>query len=53
MHNGDRTKVIGAINYIINNIVYECYHWVIYKILFREELKPNLNPQNNSIIWGL
>ena len=49
MHNGDRMKVNGAINYKINNIVYGHYHWVIYKILFREELKPNLNSQNNSI----
>ena len=29
MHNTDRTKVGGAINYKINNIVYEHYHWVI------------------------
>ena len=43
MHNGDRTKVVGAINYNINNIVYKQYHWLINKVLFREELKPNLN----------
>ena len=42
MHNRGRTKVVGAINSKINNIiVYEHYHWVIYKMLFREELKPN------------
>ena len=32
VHNRDRTKVVGAINYNINNIVYEHYHWVIYKV---------------------
>ena len=41
MHDRGRTKVVGAINYKINNAVYEHYHWVIYKMLFREELKPN------------
>ena len=41
MHNRGRTKVVGAINYKTNNIVYEHYYWVIYKMLFREELKPN------------
>ena len=45
MHNRGRRKVVGA----INNIVYELYHWVIYKILFREELKPKFNSQSNSI----
>ena len=41
MHNGERTKVVGAISYYkINDIVYECYNWVIYKMLFIEELKP-------------
>ena len=50
MHNRGRTKVVGAINYYnINNIVYEHYHWVIYKKLFREELKPNFISQSNSI----
>ena len=43
------TKVVGAINYYKINIVHEHYHWVIYKMLFREELKPNLNSQSNSI----
>ena len=38
MHNRGRMKVVEAINYKINNIVYEHYHWVIYKMLFREEL---------------
>ena len=42
MHNRGRTKVVGAINYKTNNIVYEHYHWVIYKMLIREELKPNI-----------
>jgi len=32
------------LNYRIN-IVYEHYHWVIYKMLFRKELKPNLNSE--------
>ena len=41
VHNRGRMKVVGAVNYKINNIVYEHYHWVIYKMLFREELKPN------------
>ena len=50
MHNRGRTKVGGAINYKINNIiVYEHYHWVIYKMLFREQLKPNLISWSNSI----
>ena len=48
MHNRGRTKVVGAINYKINNIVLH-YHWVIYKILFREELKSNFISQSNSI----
>ena len=29
----------------INDIVYEHYHWMIYKMLFMEELIPNLNLQ--------
>ena len=33
----------------INNTVYEHYHWMIYKMLFRDELKPNLNSKSNSI----
>ena len=43
MHSRNRTKVVGAINYKINNIVYEHHNWMIYKMLFREELKPDLN----------
>ena len=35
------------LNCKIKNIVYEHYHWVIYKMLFREEL--NLNSNSNSI----
>ena len=45
MHNGDGMNVVGAINNKINDIVYEHYHWVIYKKLFVEEFKPNLNSQ--------
>ena len=42
MHNAERAKVVGAINYYkINDSVYEHYNCVIYKILFIEELKPN------------
>ena len=41
-------KVVGAINYKIKNIVYECYNWVIYKMFFRDELKPNFISQSNS-----
>ena len=41
MHNGERAKVVGAINYYkINGSVYELYNWVIYKMLFIEKLKP-------------
>ena len=29
MYNRGRMKVVGAINYKINNIVYEHCHWVI------------------------
>ena len=36
MRNRFRKKVLGVINYKINNIVYELYHWVIYKMLFRD-----------------
>ena len=49
MHNRDRMKVVGAINYKIKDTVYERYHWVIYKIFFRDELKPNLTSQSNFI----
>jgi len=42
VHSRNRTKVVGAINYKIN-IVFEHRNWVIYKMLFREELKPDLN----------
>ena len=42
VHSRNRTKVVGAINYKIN-IVFEHHNWVIYKMLFREELKPDLN----------
>ena len=49
MHNRDRMKVQGALSYKIDNIVYEHYHWVIYKMLFREELKPNFISQSNFI----
>ena len=43
-------KVVGAINYYkINDIVYEHNNWVIYTMLFLEELKPNLNLQSKSI----
>ena len=42
-------KVLGALSYKIDNIVYEHYHWVIYKMLFREELKANFISQSNSI----
>ena len=49
MHDRVRKKVLGAINYKSNNIVYEHYHWVIYKMLFREELKPYFISQGNSI----
>ena len=53
VHNGERTKVVGAIHnyyYKINDIIYECYNWVIYKMLFIEELKPNLNLQSKSFL---
>ena len=43
MHNEYRLKGVGAKNNKINNFVYEHYYWVINKMLFREELKPNLN----------
>ena len=42
-------KVVGAINNKIKNIVYEGYHWVIYKMFFRDELKHNFISQSNSI----
>ena len=29
MHNGDWTKVVGAINYKVNTKVHEHCHWVI------------------------
>ena len=38
MHSRNRTKVVGAINYKMNNIVYEHHNWVIYKMMIREEL---------------
>jgi len=47
VHNRE-TKVVGAINYKINNIVYEHYQWVIYEMLFREALKSNFISQSNS-----
>ena len=51
VHNGERTKIVGATNYYkINDIVYEHYNWVIYKMLFIEELKPNLNLQSKSFL---
>ena len=51
MHNGERTKVVGAINYYkINDNVYEHYNWVIYEMLFIKELKPNLNLQSKSFL---
>ena len=52
MHNGERAKVVGPINYDkINNSVYEHYNCVIYKILFIEELKPKyLNLPSKSIL---
>ena len=52
VHNGERTKVVGAINYYykINDIICECYNSVIYKMLFIEELKPNLNLQSKSFL---
>ena len=49
VHSRNRLKVVGAINYKIKNIVYERYHWVIYKMFFRDELKPNFISQSNSI----
>ena len=50
MLNGERTKVVGAINYYkINDIVYEHYNWVIYKMLFMKELKPNLYLRSTSV----
>ena len=49
MHNTDSTRVVGAINYNIINILYEHYNWVFYKMLFREELKTDFNSQRNSI----
>ena len=49
MHNEYRLKGVGAKNNKINNFVYEHYYWMINKMLFREELKPNLNSQSNSI----
>ena len=49
VHSRDRMKVVGAVNYKIKNIVYQCYHWVIYKMFFRDELKPNFISQSNSI----
>ena len=42
-------KVVGAINNKIKNIVYKRYHWVIYGMFFRDELKPNFSSQSNSI----
>ena len=52
VQNGERTKVVGAMNYYykINDIIYERYNWVIYKMLFIEELKPNLNLQSKSFL---
>ena len=49
MHSRVRKKVLRAINYKINNIVYEHFHWVIYQMLFREELKPNFISHSNPI----
>ena len=49
VHNRVRKEVLGAINYKINNNVYEHCHWLIYKMLFREELKPNFIWQSNSL----
>ena len=49
VHSRDRMKVVGAINCKIKDIGYECYHWVIYKMFFRDELKPNFISQSNSI----
>ena len=52
MHNGERAKVVGAINYYkINDGVYDHYNCEIYKMLFIEELKPKyLNLQSKSIL---
>ena len=49
LHSRDRMKVLGALSYKIDSTVYEHYHWVIYKMLFTEELKPNFISQSNSI----
>ena len=35
--------------YKTNDFVYEHNNWVIYNILFLEELKPNLNLQSKSV----
>ena len=48
MHDRVRKKVLGAMNYYKINNVYEHYHWVICKMFFREELKPNFISQGNS-----
>ena len=43
MHNGERAKVVGAINYYkINGSIYEHYNWVIYKMFFIEKLIPKI-----------
>ena len=49
VHSKDRIKVVRAINYKIKTIVYECYHWVIYKMFVRDEIKHNFILQSNSI----
>ena len=52
VHSRNRMKVVGAINYIIKNIVYERYHWVIYEMFFRDELKPNFISQSTVTPLG-
>ena len=42
MHNRDRTKVVGAINYKISNSVDEHYHRVIYMVFSEKSSNPNL-----------
>ena len=42
MHNRDRTKVVGAINYKISNSVDEHYHRVIYKVFSGKSSNPIL-----------
>ena len=44
MHNTDRMKVLGALSYKIDNIVYEHYHWVIYERHLRCYSEKSSNP---------